>query len=160
MLIWSQLLALRAPLSGGVWVREQRIEEEQAGAGDDGGVGHVEVGPVVGEDVDLNEVDDRAIDDAVVNVADCAARMSARAMVVSVTGCRAQQSDKDGERRGDRECDQRPADEVRRSRVGEEREGRAFVGPVSDAQDARDDGDGSAEGNVRGDPGLGAGGRL
>ena len=57
------------------------------------------------------------------------------------------------------EADQGPADGVRRGGVGEEREGRAFVGPVGDAEDVGDDGDGAAEGDVRGDPGLGAGGR-
>ena len=56
----------------------------------------------------------------------------------------------------ERERDQRPADGVRRSRVGEEREGRAFVGPVSNAQDSGDNRDRSAEGDVGGDPGLGA----
>ena len=39
-------------------LREQGIEEEKAGASDDGAVGDVEVRPVVGEDVDFNEVDD------------------------------------------------------------------------------------------------------
>jgi hypothetical protein len=72
--------------------------------------------------------------------------MSASATVVSVKLIAdAQQHDEDHDRGDKRECDQRPADGVRRSRVGEEREGRAFVGPVGNAQDARDDGDGSAE---------------
>ena len=53
--------------------RQQGIEQEQAGSGDDGGVGYVEVGPMIGEDVDLNEVDHRAVDDAVVDVAEGAA---------------------------------------------------------------------------------------
>ena len=53
---------------------QQGIEEEQAGADDHAGVGHVEVGPVVAEDVDLDEVDDRAVGDAVVDVAQRAAQ--------------------------------------------------------------------------------------
>ena len=48
--------------------------EEEAGADDDAAVGDVEVGPVVapvGEfEVDFEEVDDRSVDEAVVEVAD------------------------------------------------------------------------------------------
>ena len=44
---------------------------------------------------------------------------------------------------------------MRRGGVGEEREGRALVGPVGDAQNVIDDGDGAAHGDVGGDPGLG-----
>ena len=45
-----------------------------------------------------------------------------------------------------KECkaDQRPADQVGRGGVGEERKGRALVGPVGDAEDAGDDGNGAA----------------
>ena len=49
---------------------QQRIEEKEAGADDDGTIGHVEVGPVIAEDVDLNEVDDRAVEDSIVEVAE------------------------------------------------------------------------------------------
>ena len=62
-----------AALARGLAVRQQRIKQQHAGAGDDRGVGHVEVGPVIAEDVDLNEVDDRAVENAVVNVAERAA---------------------------------------------------------------------------------------
>ena len=57
----------------GFFSGEQGVEEEQAGADDDGAIGNVEVGPVIAEDVDLDEVDDRAVEDAVVEVADGAA---------------------------------------------------------------------------------------
>ena len=52
---------------------QERIEKEQACADDDGGVGQVEVGPGVGEDVDFDEVHHGAVDDAVVEVAERAA---------------------------------------------------------------------------------------
>ena len=57
-----------------MFLGQQGIEHQQAGAGHDGAVGHVEVRPVIGEDVDLDEVDDRAVGDAVVDVADGAAQ--------------------------------------------------------------------------------------
>ena len=42
-----------------------------------------------------------------------------------------------------------------RGRVGEEREGRALVGPMRDAQNARDDRDRAAHRNAQRNPGLG-----
>ncbi len=48
----------------------------------------------------------------------------------------AQQDDEDDQRGQEREGDQAPAHSVGRGGVGEEREGRALVGPVRDAQDA------------------------
>ena len=54
--------------------RHQRMQHQQDPAADDGGIGHVEVGPVVVDDVDLEEVDDRAGADAIVRVADGARR--------------------------------------------------------------------------------------
>jgi len=48
---------------------EEGIEEQKAGAYDDGTVGYVEVGPMIAEDVDLNEVDDRTVEDSIVEVA-------------------------------------------------------------------------------------------
>ena len=44
--------------------------EEEAGSDDDAGVGYVEVGPVVVDDADLEEVDDIVVADAVVEVAE------------------------------------------------------------------------------------------
>ena len=58
---------------GGVFLGEEGVEEEQTGADDNGGVGDVEVGPVIAEDVDFEEVDDGGEADAVVVVADGAA---------------------------------------------------------------------------------------
>ena len=60
--------------NGGVLVfRQEGVEQQQACAGDDGAVGQIEVGPVVPEDMDLNEVDDRSIGDAIVEVSQSAA---------------------------------------------------------------------------------------
>ena len=53
--------------------RDQRMQDQQDAADHDAGVGHVEVGPVVVDDVDLEEVDDGPGADAVVGIADCAA---------------------------------------------------------------------------------------
>ena len=61
-------------LARGLAMRQQRIKQQHAGAGDNGGIGHVEVRPVIAEDVDLNEVDDLAVaQNAVVDVAERAA---------------------------------------------------------------------------------------
>jgi hypothetical protein len=53
---------------------QKRIEQEETGADDNGGVGYVEVREVIAEDVDFNEVDDRAVKDAVVYVAQSAGK--------------------------------------------------------------------------------------
>ena len=49
------------------------FEEEEAGSDDDAAVGYVEVGPVVVDDVDFEEVDDVVVADAVVEVAESSA---------------------------------------------------------------------------------------
>src|SRR5690348_5259456 len=46
------------------------VDEEEDSSDDDGGVGDVEVGPVVVDDVDLEEIDDRSVGDAVPGIAD------------------------------------------------------------------------------------------
>ena len=60
------------------------FDEQEAGADDDAAVGYVEVGPVVVDDVDFEEVDDVVEADAVVEVAEAPPRMSARATEVRV----------------------------------------------------------------------------
>ena len=40
------------------FVRHEGVEEQEAGTGDDAAIGEVEVGPVIAEDVDFNEVYD------------------------------------------------------------------------------------------------------
>ena len=53
--------------------RQERIEKEKAGADDDAGIGNIEVGIVVAEDVHFNEVDDGTVNDAIMHVAQRAA---------------------------------------------------------------------------------------
>ena len=53
---------------------KEGVEDEQACADDDAAVGYVEVGPMVAEDVNFDEVDDGAIADAVMQIADRAAK--------------------------------------------------------------------------------------
>ena len=118
---------------------EEGVEEEEACAGDDGAVGYVEVGPVVGEDVDFNEVDDCAVEDAVVEVAEGSAEDEGEG-----GGCQrelvaeADEKDQDDQGGEGAEADEEPVDEVRCAGFGEEGEGCAFVGPMSDAEDAGD----------------------
>ncbi len=126
---------------------EQGIEEQEAGADDDGTVGHIEVGPVVAEDVDLNEVDDGAVDDAIVEVAERSAEHQGEGGGgEGDSAAEADQGDEDGDCGDGGKGNESPADGVGRGGVGEEREGRALIEPVRDAQEAGDDGDGFAEG--------------
>src|SRR5690625_6751125 len=61
-------------LVGRAAARYQGVEEEEDDAGDDGGVGQVEGGPVPAGVVDVDEIDDVAEADAVDEVADGAAQ--------------------------------------------------------------------------------------
>ena len=54
-----------------------------------------------------------------------------------------------------RKSDQAPADCIRRGGVSEEGECRAFIEPVRDAQKVGNHGDGVAQRNAAGHPGLG-----
>ena len=54
----------------GSLIGQQCIEEEQAGSNNDGLIGEVKVGPVIGEDVNFKKIDDRGKANAVVIVAD------------------------------------------------------------------------------------------
>ena len=56
-----------------VSVRQKGIEKEQAGTDYDAGIGHVEVRKVIAGDVHFNEVDDRTVRYAVMDIAQCAA---------------------------------------------------------------------------------------
>ena len=53
-----------------VWLRAEDLEDKQAGSDNNCRVGEVEVGPMVGTDVYINEVDDVVVDNAIVKVAD------------------------------------------------------------------------------------------
>ncbi len=130
-------------------VGEECIKQEQACANDDGGVGNIEVWPAVTDDVDLNEVDDGAVGDAVMHVAECAAedereRDRGAVDVVAETD----HDDEDDKCRGEREDDETPADGVWGRGVGKEREGSSLVGPMRDEEEMRDDGNGVADGDL------------
>src|ERR1700722_16272503 len=103
-------------MSGGRYalLRQQRIKQEQACAGDDGAIGYVEVGPGIAEDVDFDEVDDGAVEDAVVDVA----QRSSQNQREGDGGERepvaqADEGNENGAQECDREADQDPADEMR-----------------------------------------------
>src|ERR1019366_3869238 len=134
---------------------QEGIEEQEAGAGDDGTVGYVEVGPMVGEDVEFDEVDDRSVDDAVVDIAERARKDEGQSDGRNVDAiAEPHQGDENDQGGEDREGNQAPADRIGRSRVGKEGESRAFVCPMSDAEKMRNDGDGFAQGDARGDQRL------
>lgn len=134
---------------------QEGIEEQETRTDDDGAVGDIEVGPVVAEDVDFNEVDDRAVDDAIVQVAESATKNEGEGNRGDVdSAAEADEGNQNCEGRNSGKGDQAPADGVGRGRVGEEREGRAFVEPVRDPQEAGDHGDGIAHENVLRNKGL------
>src|SRR6516164_5428536 len=110
---------------------QERVEKEEAGAGDDGAVGHIEVRPMISEDVNLNEVDDRAVSDAVVEVAKRATEnQRQRPRCEREAVAEADHGDQNGGGSQRRKRDQAPADCVRGSGISEEREGRALIEPV------------------------------
>src|SRR5216684_5912450 len=62
-----------------VFVEEEDVDDDEGGADGDGGVGDVEGGPVVVAEPNLEEVRDRAVNDAVGYVAGCAAEQKREA---------------------------------------------------------------------------------
>jgi hypothetical protein len=131
------------------------FDQEEAGADDDAGVGYVEVGPVVVDDGDFEEVDDVVEADAIVEVGERSAEDEGEGDGGEVEGAAgAPQHGQDDDRRKDGEGDESPADGVGRE-GGEQREGRAVVEHMSEAEDVRNDGDRRAGPDVVDDPGLG-----
>src|SRR5712675_2302661 len=65
--------ALTGPVVGSfrgvVFVEEENVDDDEGGAYGDGGVGDVEGRPVVTAEPDFEKVGDRAVDDAIGNVA-------------------------------------------------------------------------------------------
>lgn len=132
------------------------VEHEQNAADDDAGVGHVEVGPVVVDDVDFEEVGDHAVAQAVPHIADGAAEDEREGQ----RGCGemaadAQQDDEDGESGDNRKPGEQVVGGRGVRRIGEERKGRAGIADVREAEDVVPDGNGGVFGNVADDPGLG-----
>ncbi len=130
--------------------------EEEEGSDADAAVGYVEVGPMVVDDVDFEEVDDVVIADAVVEVAEGSAEDEREGdggdgEVAAYSHEHAEEND-DGD---DREGDEDVADRGRGGVFGEHAEGGAGVVDVGDAEDAGDDGVGLAVGELLGDDVLG-----
>jgi hypothetical protein len=125
------------------------FDEEEAGSDADAAVGYVEIGPVVGVDVDFEEVDHVVVADAVVEVAEGPAEDEGEGYGADGESAAYSpehgQEDEDGE---DGEGDEDVADGDGRGGLGEHAEGRAGVVNVGDAEDARDDGVGLAVGEL------------
>jgi hypothetical protein len=125
------------------------FDEEKARSDADAAVGYVEVGPVEGVDVDLEEVDDVVVADAIVEVAEGSSEDKSEGY--GADGESAADSpehgyeDEDGE---DGEGDEDVTDGDWRSCLGEHAEGRTGVVDVGDAEDAGDDGVGLAVGEL------------
>ena len=128
------------------------FDEEEAGSDDDAAVGYVEVGPVVVDDADFEEVDDVVVADAVVEVAEGSAEDEGEGdrgegEVAAYAPEHAEEND-DGD---DGEGDEDVADRGGGGVFGEHAEGCAGVVDVGDAEDAGDDGVGLAVGELLGD---------
>src|SRR6266436_6330918 len=113
-----------------VFVEEEDVDDDEGGADGDGRVGDVESGPVVAAEPDFEEVDDRAVDDAIGYVAGGAAEQQREAR--GSQGTTAVAGDKQpGERTDD--CggsdDQHNA-HGHRGRIREDAEGDAWITAV------------------------------
>ena len=128
------------------------FDEEEARPDDDAAVGYVEVGPVVVVDADLEEVDDVVVDDAVIEIAQCAAKDECKGdrgngEVAAYAPEHAEENDNGDDGEGDEDV----ADRGGRGVFSEHAERRAGVVDVGDAKDAGDDGVGLAVGQFAGD---------
>src|ERR1700677_4211954 len=130
--------------------------QEKTGSYADAAVGYVEVGPVVGVDVDFEEVDDVVVADAVVEVAEGSTEDKGEGYGADGEGAADSpehgHEDEDGE---DGEGDEDVADRGGRGAFGEHAEGRASVVDIGDAEDAGDDGVGLAIGKLVDDDAFG-----
>src|ERR1700733_4123051 len=157
IVIWSfmeTVVSCRLSVLSGLWAED--FDEEETGADDDAAVGCVEVRPVVGVDVDLEEVDDVVVADTVVEVADGSAEDEGEGYGADRYGAADSpehgQEDEDGE---DGEGDENIADGDGGGGLGEHAEGCAGVVDVGDAEDAGDDGVGLAVGELMDDDAFG-----
>src|ERR1035437_520468 len=136
-------------------LRLEDFEQHEACADDDAGVGDVEVWPVVVVDLHGEEVDDMVEADAVVEVADCAAKDQREGDGGKGKGAASgaeQGEDNDGG--DDGEADEAETDSVGRQ-VFEEGECGAGVEDVGEAEASRDDRDIVAGTDAVDDPVLG-----
>ena len=103
------------------WLGTKDFEQKQAGTDDDGGVGYVEVRPMVVDDPDLEEVDDVGEADAVVEIAERSAEDEAeRDAAEGEDAAHLPDHAEDDEDGDDGEGDKAVADEDRREGLGEE----------------------------------------
>src|ERR1700683_4124940 len=116
----------------------QKREDYQPGADNDGRISQVESVPVVIADVKIDEVGDAAAQDAVENVAGCAAENHGHAAFTKPTAsaARDQQPDDESDDR-DRKNDQKRG-APGRSGVREQAKGYAGIGAVNKIQEAGD----------------------
>ena len=96
-------------------LRAEDFYHQEAGSDDDAGVGYVEVGPVVVDDVDFEEVDYMAEAEAVVEVGQSSAEDEGEGDRGEREGAAgAPEHDEDDDRGEDREDNEADADSVRR----------------------------------------------
>lgn len=125
----------------GFGLRPDDLDHQQARADDDGGVGEVEVRPVVGSDVEADEVDDVVVDDAIVQVSDGSAEDECQSDAGKAEApAGAHQHNADHHNGGDRKENQTAADQIGRGGVSEEAEGCTGIEDVGDVQDAGNNG--------------------
>ena len=116
-------------------VAEQGIEQQQYAANHNGGIGNIEVRPVVVNDVHFEKIDHVAVAQAIVRVAKGAARMSASAIVVALICAQASSAQPTPPPPPQRKDQQHPAHPRRRTGIIEEAEGRAWILHMADGED-------------------------
>jgi len=114
----------------------ERVQQEQGDAHGDGGIGDVEGGPVPVAVVDIQEVDDVAVEDAVDQVAQRAAQHQRPSHgLPMLAGVELAQPDGDEGAGDHRQDDEEPALPAPGSR--EEAEGRALVAQIGELEEGR-----------------------
>jgi hypothetical protein len=133
-------------------LRAKDFDEEKAGSYADAAVGYVEVGPVVGVDVNFEEVDYVVVADAVVEVAEGSSEDEREGYGADSDGAadspEHRQEDKDREYG---KCNEDVADGDGRGGLSKHAEGCAGVVDVGDTEDAGDHGVGLAVGELADD---------
>jgi hypothetical protein len=115
---------------------EQRIEKQQNPANHNGGIGNIEIRPVVVNDVHFKKIDHVAEAQAVISIAQSASQDERqRNRSGSDSAAKLQQRNQHGNRRQHRKDKQHPAHARRRTRIVEQTEGRARVFHMTDGED-------------------------
>ena len=130
------------------------FDHEDSGADDDGAIGQVESGPVVGAEVEVEEVNHAAAAQAVEKISEGAAQNQTQTPTGEVGRRSPPQQDQNQDQGREREADEKDEDDDG-FYVGKEAKGSATVAQVGEVEEAGEDGPGLAPGQSPHDGRLG-----